>query len=31
MSSPRTLLPYQARWVEDRSGLKVIESPAASA
>ena len=25
MSSPRTLLPYQARWVDDRSGLKVIE------
>ena len=25
MSSPRTLLPYQARWVADGSGLKVIE------
>ena len=25
MSSPRTLLPYQARWVADDSGLKVIE------
>ena len=23
--APRTLLPYQRRWVEDRSGLKVIE------
>ena len=23
--SPRTLLPYQARWVADRAGLKVIE------
>ncbi len=25
MSGPRTLLPYQARWVRDKSGLKVIE------
>ena len=25
MSSPRTLLPYQSRWVSDQSGLKVIE------
>ena len=25
MSAPRTLLPYQARWVQDRAGLKVIE------
>ncbi len=25
MSAPRTLLPYQARWVADGAGLKVIE------
>ena len=25
MSAPRTLLPYQRRWVGDASGLKVIE------
>ena len=25
MSSPRTLLPYQTAWTQDRSGLKVIE------
>ena len=25
MSSPRTLLPYQSLWTQDRSGLKVIE------
>ena len=25
MSAPRTLLPYQARWVEDDAQLKVIE------
>ena len=25
MAAPRTLLSYQARWVGDRAGLKVIE------